>query len=121
MESATATLDDQNVFRPVVTEKGLPMTDLFLEPNGRLTLRDSAGQLWRAGAQFQPKNATFALCREVEDPIVYNFSQLDSTHLILTPTDRANGTLYLTSVALHDHYPLLDTGFHFVNEWPFER
>lgn len=121
VDSATATIDGQNVPRPVVTGNGLPMTDLFLEPNGRLTLRDSSGLLWRAGADVQNNNSTFALYRESEEPIVYNLLQLDSTHLILTPTDWANGTLYLTRVPLPSHYPLLDRVFHFVSEWPLER
>jgi hypothetical protein len=55
------------------------------------------------------KNRTFALYRESEDPIVYNFSQPDLTQLILTP------------VPLPSHYPLLERDFHFVNKWPLER
>jgi hypothetical protein len=121
VDSATATINGQNVFRPVVTGNGLPMTELFLEPNGRLTLRDSSGLLWRAGADVQHNNETFALYRESEAPIIYTFSQPDSTHLILTPADSGNGTLYLTRVPLPSRYPLLDSGFHLVNEWPLER
>ena len=121
VDSATSTINGQNMFRPVVTGNGLPMTDLFLEPNGRLTLRDSSGQLWRAGADVQHKNDTFGLYREFEDPIIYSFSQPDSAHLVLTPTDSHSGTLRLTRVPLPSHYPLLDSAFHFVNEWPLER
>ncbi len=121
VDSATVTIDGQNVLSPVLTGNGLPMTDLFLEPNGRLILRDSSGQLWRAGADVQNKNGTFALYRESEDAIVYNFSQPDPTHLILTPTEGTGGTLYLTRVPLPSRYPLLERGFHFVNEWPLER
>jgi hypothetical protein len=116
-----AAIDGQNVFKPVLTGNGLPMTDLFLEPNGRLTLRDSSGILWRAGGDVQTKSGTFALYRESEDSIVYNFSQPDPAHLILTPTDGSSGTLHLTRVVLPTHYPLLERGFHLVNEWPLER
>jgi len=121
VDSATSMIDGQNISKPVFTGNGLPMTDLFLEPNGRLTMRDSSGILWRAGADIQTKSGTFALCRESDDPIVYNFSQPDPAHLILTPTDGASGTLRLTRVALPTHYPLLERGFHLVNEWPLER
>jgi hypothetical protein len=121
VDSATATIEGQNISKPVFTGNGLPMADLFLEPNGRLTLRDSSGVLWRAGADVQTKSGTFALYRESEDPIVYSFSQPDPAHLVLTPTDGVNGTLHLTRVPLPTHYPLLERGFHFVNEWPLER
>jgi hypothetical protein len=121
VDSAGATIDGKNVSRPVLTGNGLPMLDLFLEPNGRLTLRDSSGQLWRGAADIQNKTATFTLYREVDDPIFYNFSQPDPTHLILMPTNGATGTLYLTRVPLPTRYPLLERGFHLVDEWPFER
>lgn len=116
-----AAIDGQNVFKPVLTGNGLPMTDLFMEPNGRLTLRDSSGILWRAGAGVQTKSGTFVLYRESDDPIVYSFSQPDPAHLVLTPADRVSGTLRLTRVPLPTHYPLLERGFHLVNEWPLER
>lgn len=121
VDSATATIAGQSITKPVVTGNGLPMTDLFLEPNGRLTLRDSSGQLWRAGVDIQNKNSTFVLYRESEDPIVYKSFAADSAHLILTPTDSISGTLHLTRVPLPSRYPLLDSNFHFVNEWPLER
>ena len=119
VDSAIATVGSQNVSRPLLTGNGLPMTDLFLEPNGRLTLRDSSGELWRAGADIQ--SSTFVLYREVDGPIVYTFSQSDPSHLILTPTDGAPGALNFTRVPLPNRYPLLQRGFHFVNEWPFEH
>jgi len=121
VESATAPVGSQTVYRPVLTGNGLPMTDLFLEPNGRVTLRDSSGELWRAGADIQTKSSTFALYREVDEPIFYNFSQPDPAHLILTPADAAGGTLHFTRIWLPNRYPLLERGFHLVNEWPFER
>jgi hypothetical protein len=121
VDSATPMINGQNISKPVFTGNGLPMADLFLEPNGRLTLRDSSGVLWRGGADVQIKSGTFVLYRESEDPIVYTFSQPDPAHLILTPTDGISGTLRLTRVPLPSHYPLLERGFHLVNEWPLER
>src|SRR6202021_1708621 len=36
VDSSTATIGGQNISKPVFTGNGLPMADLFLEPNGRL-------------------------------------------------------------------------------------
>jgi hypothetical protein len=99
------------------------MTDLFIEPNGRATLRDDAGVLWRAGVYISDKDSNFALYRDGEAPLVYSFHQPDPMHLILKPSanDATTGPLYLERVPLPDRYPLLDRGFHLVNEWPLER
>lgn len=108
----------------VLTGEGRPMTGLFIEPNGRATLRDDTGVLWRAGAYIEDKDHTFALYRDGEDPLVYSFGQPDPMHLILTPTPNnvtTKGTLYLVRVPLPGRYPLLDRGFHLVNEWALER
>ncbi len=87
------------------------------------TLRDDTGELWRAGVYINDKDSNFALYRDGEAPLVYNFHQPDPMHLILKPSanDAATGALYLERVPLPDRYPLLDRGFHLVNEWPLER
>jgi hypothetical protein len=107
----------------VITGGGRPMTELFIEPNGRATLRDDAGVLWRAGVSINDKDGNFALYRDGEASLVYSFDQPDAMHLILKPSanDAATGALYLERVLLPDRYPLLDRGFHLVNEWPLER
>jgi len=107
----------------VTTGGGRPMTNFFIEPNGRATLRDDTGELWRAGVSINDKGSNFALYRDGEAPLVYNFHQPDPMHLILQPSanNAATGALYLERVLLPDRYPLLDRGFHLVNEWPLER
>jgi hypothetical protein len=43
---------------------------------------------------------------------------------VLTPTGEnasADGTLHLSHIPLPSHYPLLDRGFHLINEWGPER
>lgn len=110
--------------KPVLTGDGLPMTDIFLEPSGRTMLRDSATVLWRAYTEVDDKKHTFLLASETNDPVTYAITQPDPTHLILTPTGKdakTAGTLTLTRIPLPSHYPLLDRGFHFVNEWGLER
>ena len=123
VEPTATVLPGQSVSSPVVTGDGRPVTDFVLEPNGRVTLRDSGGVLWRAGVEIESKSHTFSLFRDGQDPLLYNFSQPDPLHLVLTPAEetRTGGSLYLTRVPLPDHYPLLDRGFHFINEWALER
>jgi hypothetical protein len=110
---------------PIPTGDGLPMTDIFLEPTGRTTLRDSATVLWRAGADFDDKKHTLTLYLETADsPLNYTFTQPDPTHILLTPTGKEAKTtpaLALTRIPLPAHYPLQDRGFHWVNEWGLER
>ncbi len=105
----------------VITGGGRPMTELFIEPNGRATLRDDAGELWRAGVFINDKDSNFALYRDGEAPLVYTFSQPDPTHLILKSSANDAAALSLERVPMPDRYPLFDRGFHWVNEWPFER
>jgi len=119
----SATLNGQP--KPVLTGDGLPMTDIFLEPSGRAMLRDSATVLWRGGVHVDDKKHTLRLGSESFDQtLVYAMAQPDPTHMILTPTGKdakTVGTLILTRVPLPAHYPLLERGFHWVNEWGLER
>ena len=119
----SATLNGQP--KPFVTGDGLPLTDIFLEPSGRAMLRDSATVLWRAGVHIDEKTHTLRIGSEILDhPIVYAMAQPDPARIILTPTGsdaNSAGTITLTRVPLPTHYPLLERGFHFVNEWGLER
>jgi len=110
--------------KPFLTGDGLPMTDFFLEPSGRMMLRASDQALWRAGHNYDEKKHTLMIASEVGGPIVYNIQQPDPSHMILTPTGDAAktaSTLTLTRVPLPTHYPLEDRGFHLINEWGLER
>ena len=119
----SATLNGQP--KPFLTGDGLPMTDIFLEPSGRTMLRDSATVLWRAGVHVDDKDHTLILgSAGLDHPIVYAIAQPDPAHLVLTPNGKDNkgdAVLTLTRVPLPTHYPLLDRGFHWVNEWGLER
>jgi hypothetical protein len=117
----SATLKGQP--KPVLTNDGYPMTDLILEPTGRAMLRATDNALYRARFKLDDKAHTV----ELSDPskrVTYAIAQTDATHLVLTPTGKEAGTtatLALTRVPIPTHYPLLDRGFHFVNEWGLER
>jgi len=111
--------------KPFLTGDGQPMTDIFLEPSSRTMVRDSATVLWRGGFHIDDKKHTVNFGTVGSgDNTIYALAQPDPNHLILTPTGKEAktvGTLTLTRVPLPTHYPLLDRGFHWVNEWGLER
>jgi uncharacterized membrane protein YphA (DoxX/SURF4 family) len=111
--------------KPILTGDGEPLAAIFIEPTGRTMCRDTAGVLWRSGMHFDMKKHTVSLVTAGMDaPIVYAFTQPDPNHFLLTPTGadaKTAGTLALTRVPLPTHYPLLDRGFHWVNEWGLVR
>ena len=117
----SATLNGQP--KPFLTGDGLPMTDIFLEPSGHTMVRDSATVLWRSGFRYDEKKHT-ANFSSNDNHATYAVTQSDSSHMVLTPTGKDAKTaavLSFTHVPLPSHYPLLDRGFHFVNEWGLER
>jgi len=115
-----------SITKPFLTGDGVPLSDIFFEPTGRVMFRSTDGVLWRGGADHDDKKHTIQLfCLGHNDPpAVYAISQPDPTHWILTPTGKdakTNGTITLARIALPTHYPLEDRGFHFINEWGLER
>lgn len=124
VDSAVLLANGKPQSKPILTGDGLPMTDLFLEPSGHTMLRDSSGVLWRARMRFKDNDHSLQFDPEIGDSIPYAVTHPDPAHMTLTPTGKAaasNATLQLTRVALPTHYPLLDRGFHAVNEWGLER
>jgi hypothetical protein len=112
----------ESATRPYLTADGLPMTAMSLEPNGRAMLRASDNALWRAVAKYDGNKHTLQIQPiGLSEPITYTFSQPDTTHLILTPTQPDAGTLTLSKIPTPASYPLLDRGFHWINEWGLER
>jgi hypothetical protein len=110
--------------KPLLNGDGLPMTDIYIEPTGRVMLRDTVSALWSGYATFDHVRQTVKLETNFRDALVYSIQQPDALHLVLTPIGddiKTNGILMLTHVSLPTHYPLLDSGFHFVNEWSLQR
>ena len=104
----------------LLTGDGVPMSDLVLEPDGRLNVRDTDGILW-GGSTYRTGQPQLSLAGPGLPSVTYAITQPDASHLILTPTDSTANTLRLTRVPLPAHYPLLERGFHLVNEWGLER
>ncbi len=128
VQSDVLTAEGHMVDMPVLTAEGSPLITLYLEPDGRAMARSGDGRLWRSGVQVDSQKRTLVLSSGWFEGTrfqgKYAFSQSDVDHLVLKPTgDEAKtyGTLSLTRVPLPDHYPLLERGFHWVNEWALER
>jgi hypothetical protein len=115
----SATLNGQP--HPLFDGDGQPITDIFLEPNARVTLRAADGVLWD-GTTYDAANHMLTLFSSTRQNIRYTIAQPDATHLTLTPiADTDAPGLHLTRVPLPTQYPLYQRGFHLTNEWGFER
>jgi hypothetical protein len=104
-----------------------PITDVFLEPSGRINERSSPDRRLWGGGVYDPATHTMTLLDAMHAPVSYTYTQPDSDHLVLKPasSEASYPTLYLTRVPLPSHYPLLDRlherSLHLVEEWGFER
>ena len=108
--------------QPFLTGDGQPLSDIFLEPAGRVTARAADGSLW-SGTRYDDATHTLNIYSSLRRRLTYNIIQPDPTHLVLRPTQNAAGfpELHLSRVPLPQQYPLFTRGFHFINEWGFER
>jgi hypothetical protein len=117
-----------------------PITDLYVDPSGSNFTRSGDGALWRTGVHLDAKKHTVTLRCYVGAPTTYTWQLPDANHLILTSiapeapkpgAQQKPGTkpappfvpavLTLTRTPTPSHYPLLERGFHFVNQWGLER
>lgn len=107
---------------PYLTADGLPMTVLSLEPNGRANLRATDNALWRAVATYDDRAHTLEIQPiGLAQPTLYAIAQPDPTHLTLTSLRGQPGKLTLSRIPTPATYPLLQRGFHWINEWGLER
>jgi hypothetical protein len=124
-----------------ITSEGLPATDLYVDTVHRAFTRSTDGALWRTYLQIDPANHTVAVHpNPMGTAVTYTWQMPDSNHLILTslppkkpksnPKNKAAlkpgppftpAIITLTRTPIPSHYPLLDRGFHFVNQWGLER
>jgi hypothetical protein len=126
-----------------IDPEGLPITDLYVAPSGRAYTRSTDGELWLSVVNFDPKKHTVRIsCYFIGAPTNYAWQLSDPNHLILTsvPPNPPNppkldpkhkpampaapftpAVLTLTRTPTPTHYPLLERGFHFINEWRYER
>jgi hypothetical protein len=120
-----------------IDPEGLPITDLYVAPSSRAYTRSTDGELWLSGVNLDSKKHTVRIsCYFIGAPTNYAWQLSDPNHLILTsvppnppkpdPKHKPAGpftpaVLTLTRTPTPAHYPLLERGFHFINEWRYER
>ncbi len=124
----------------LVTPEGLLATDLYIDTSARAFTRATDGELWRTRLTLDAKAQTLQVAVYTSDPVKYRFQMPDSDHLVLTSTPPEAGkgdakpdpknkptpaftpvVVAFTRTPVPSHYPLLDRGFHFVNQWGLER
>jgi hypothetical protein len=128
LSSATMNVHGQPVNAPILTAEGSPLTALYLEPNGSAMARSQDGRLWRAAITIDSARHQLSLFSYLFDGVRFNatyiYSQPDRDHLRLEPFGKdkdSNCTVLFTRVPLPVSYPLLNTGFQWVEEWALER
>jgi hypothetical protein len=123
-----------------VTGEGLPATNLYVDTAVRAFTRASDGALWRTYLQIDPKDHTVEINDFPTPGVKYSYQMPDNDHLILTstppekpkPDPKAKtppkpepafvaSVVSLTRIPIPANYPLLDRGFHYVNQWGLER
>jgi len=120
-----------------ITGEGLPAIDLYIDSAARGFTRSNDGALWRTRFKLDAKAHTVRINDFPTEAVTYNFAMPDDDHLILTAvapdsakhkSEDKNKTatvtpavITLTRSHVPNHYPLLDRGFHYVNQWGLER
>ncbi|MGD0797970.1 MAG: hypothetical protein ABR910_09620 [Acidobacteriaceae bacterium] len=128
---------------PFITPEGLPATDLYLDTVVRAFTRSSDGTLWRTYPRIDAGAHTIAVFIPASsNEVTYSWQMPDPDHIILTslppeapkPGPKAKlqpgakpdrpftpAILTFTRTPTPPQYPLLDRGFHFINQWGLER
>jgi hypothetical protein len=125
-----------------LTGDGLPASDLYIDTVERAFLRATDGALWRSQLDLKAAAHTVAVYPVGGKPETYAWQMPDANHLVLTSappeqpktkpgaqkkadpkpaTPFVPEVLTLTRTPIASHYPLLDRGFHLVNQWGLER
>jgi hypothetical protein len=120
---------------PFITNEGLPTTDFYIDTTARAFRRSTDLTLWRTGIEIDAKADTMTVYTNGA-VATYAINLPDPNHLILVtkppkvdprakPDAKAKPfvaeTVSFTREPLPAHYPLLERGFHWVNEWGLER
>ncbi|GAA3751656.1 hypothetical protein GCM10022270_07800 [Terriglobus aquaticus] len=110
-----------------------PITAIYVDSPTLVRTRSTDGALWRTSLRCDEKTPACNIrIYTTGSRARYAWKAVDADHMVLTaipprdakPQDAAHFhpyTLTLTRIPLPTHYPLLDRGFHWVNEWGLER
>ena len=106
------------------------IAQLYVDDPTRAFARGSTGELWRTWMQPDLKAATVKVGVYTTGSHLYRITMPDSNHAVLTAMPPQNAAaaksfkplvVELTRIPVPSRYPLLDRGFHWVNEWGLER
>lgn len=100
------------------TPAGSPAIDLFLEPNGRTTVR-AADRTLHGGGAYDARHLTLTTTLLALAP--YRIAQPTPDTLALKPEQPGEPELYLSRVPLPASYPLYERRFALFNEFGYER
>jgi hypothetical protein len=123
---------------PFITPEGLLGPNLYVDTVNRAFIRSTDDALWRTNLQFNAKQHTVWIRCFTGSSANYAWNMPDANHLTLTtvPPEKPKGkvkgkqkitpaftpaVLNFTRTPVPAHYPLLERGFHFVNQWGLER
>ena len=115
-----------------ITGGGLPASDLYVDTVSRAFTRSTDGVLWRTNLNLNTSTHTISIRPYGGQPVKYSWHMPDPDHLTLTAVPEETfkqkavpktppAVLTFSRTPTLAHYPLLDRGFHFVNEWGLER
>ena len=127
-----------------ITPEDVPVSDLYIDTAVRAFSRSATGELWRTRINLDAKAHTIHIACYTKPGVTYAWQMPDATHLVLTSTPpeapkadaKADSktaakakpapaftpvTVTLTRTQIPSHYPLLERGFHAINEWGLER
>lgn len=102
----------------IPTPAGSPATDIFLEPNGRTTVR-AADRTLHGGGTYDDSRLTLATTLLQLAP--YRITHPKPETLVLEPEHAGDPALHLTRVPLPASYPLYQRPFTLFNEFGYER
>ena len=110
-----------------------PITAIYVDSPTLVRSRSTDGVLWRTSVHCNDKAHTCSMRIYTSGSHgTFAWQAVDHDHLLLTATPPNDAkpqelaqfhpySLALTRIPLPAHYPLLDRGFHWVNEWGMER
>lgn len=117
----------------LVSPEQQPITDLYVDSPTLVRARSRDGALWRTSLKASAKDHTGSIgvyTSGTHGSFSWSMSDVDHLRIVASPSTGASPNqvtnfqpyeLSLTRIPQPQHYPLLERGFHWVNEWGLER
>jgi hypothetical protein len=113
-------IEPENATRPLSPE-GEPWTALYIDDRRAGFYRSRDGALWRCGFQYNEPARKLGI-RAVKFSADYLWELSDPDHLLLSQsTIGREMKITFRRIDTPKEFPLLTRGFHWVNEWGYER